>query len=670
MLFFQTVLLAGYLYSHLTTSYLPPRQQSRLHLLLSLTSCLFLPVLANPRWKPTGGEDPTLQVLWLLALTVGAPYFVLSTSNPLLGRWFSRRYTPDETYRLFGLSNFGAFLALFAYPFFVEPTFEIRLQGYLWSGVYLVFILLVSILSYRSAEDPDISQEEDPRDVYAGRSLAAFCVVWAGLSCCTSVLLIALTNYLTQNIAAIPFLWTLPLALFLLSFIVTFSYPILYQRWLFWPAGVASTLYLCLNVSEESHNQGLSTMLPMICGSLFVLCTVCHGELSRSRPGKGQMTLYYLMSSAGGALGGLFVGVFCPLFFSDTWELPIFISATMPFCLVVRIFTTSFGRDRLVPVPGSPQDMELPNIGPQFLMGTAAVCLFGVSAARMYTSLHADQDSVILAVRNFYGPMKVEVVDVSDSDSVRRRLTHGTIQHGSQFLAKDRRRWATSYYAEESGVGLAILKSRQQQEPQKVGVVGLGTGTIASYGRSQDEYVYYELNPLVEKLAREYFSFLGDNPAKMRVALGDARVSLEREEPGNFDVLAVDAFSSDSIPIHLLTSEAMDLYWRHLKRDGILMLHISNRYLDLQPVILSYCQAHGLSSSYLHNKKDSDRAVNSATWIAVSRPENLAMQYFVKEDYPALDPIRPGFHPWTDSYSNLLSVLDNDEIPTWLHWLR
>jgi spermidine synthase len=664
MLFFQCLLLFGYLYSHTVSSRLRPAVQTRLHILVAILSCLSLPIVANDGWKPTGAEEPVSRVLMLLATTIGLPYFVLSTTNPLLSSWVARHYSPAQAYRMFALSNLGALIALFTYPILVEPQLAVLQQAKGWSLLYCLFVGLVSLVSYQSSGHTTQQEVRVPQ-TQTSRALLILCGCWIALSACSSTLLISLTNFLTQNVAAIPFLWIIPLALFLLSYIVTFSYPALYVRWLFWPASALAIGYLSYNLTEDSHNQPLTTMIPMIGMSLFVLCVMCHGELSKSRPHKSHLTLYYLMSSLGGALGGVFVGIISPLVFVDNLELPIALVVTLPVsCFTYWYFCRTQSQE--------PDDSDSPlAIQPMTKMSSWALlaCVAFISTMavwRIQLNRLQDGEEALLSVRNFYGPMRVD--QVGEGASQRRRLTHGTIQHGCQFRSVQLQRTPTTYYSDESGIGLAIVHSRtsSSSDGQKVGIIGLGTGTIAAYGRAQDEYVYYELNPLVEKIAREQFTFLSSNPAKGRVALGDARITLEREPLQAFDILAVDAFSSDSIPVHLLTREAFDLYFRSLKPNGTLLIHISNRYLDLQPVIQSYVDGHKLKSFYVHNSRDKEMAINSATWVAVGNASSAAIRYFEEEKYPGLDAVPSDFKPWTDSYSNLIEVLDQEELPEWL----
>ena len=649
MLFFQVVLLLGYFYAHLSVSHLTPRRQARLHQGVALLSLLSLPIIPGAAWKPAGHEDPTLRVLLVLLVSVGLPYWTLSTTNPLLSAWFSRRYSEAQSYRLFALSNLGALLALLGYPAMMEPNLTLKQQAYGWSAVYVLFVVLVSVVAHQSPtyhrEEPepgpisslDPAKAEPPNWIPLG---------WIGLSACSSVLLIALTNYLTQNVAAIPFLWIAPLALYLLSYILCFSYGFLYQRWLYWPLALWALNYLGQNLSEDSHNQSLSTMIPLISASLFILCMLCHGELARSRPGAARLTQYYLMTSVGGALGGLFVGIISPLLFSDTFELPLALGVAPLLAAAVMSVDCALTATLRKARPA---------------LWLILLTYMGGLSYDIVPKLYEEHRACKVTVRNFYGPMKV--VEVGEGEDQHRRLTHGTIQHGSQFVHPKYRRFPTTYYSYGSGIGKAITQSRVKEESQKIGIVGLGTGTVAAYGRPGDEYIYYELNPLVETLARKDFYFLGDNPAKSEVVLGDARLSLERESPRQYDVLAVDAFSSDSIPIHLLTQEALAIYFRHLKPGGILATHISNRYLDLQPVLRSFADRNGKVTVYVKNDRDYDLSINRATWVLMGSPDNAVIKALREEGYPDTDAVPATFRVWTDDYSNLLSVLDADEWP-------
>lgn len=633
MLFFQVLLLGGYAYAHWLASR-RPRSQLRVHLTLLVLSIFFLPVRPWTILKPAGDADPALSLLLVLTAGVGLPYLVLSASNPLLGSWFASLHPGRDAYRLFALSNLGALLALLTYPTLVEPNLSLRTQSMVWSLTYVAFAFCLDTVAKRAAQADPV---EPPGDAPVSR-LSSPVWLWLGLSACPSVLLLAITHHLTQNVAAIPFLWVVPLALYLLSFILCFEGRALYQRGLFLPPLAVALGLMSRRLNDDASNEQLNQLVWIFNLGLFLACMACHGELAKLKPPASQLTRFYLVTSLGGALGGTVVALLAPALFATPLELPLALLA----CPVLVTAALLYQR-------------AVPN-WLYALFGAGIVALGAV----LFQGEKTSRESSMLMARNFFGPLRVE--EYEEGPDRRRKLVHGTINHGSQFVAPERRRWATSYYAEESGVGQAILRQRKGNEPQKVGVIGLGTGTLAVYGRPQDEYVFYDINPLVEKIARSHFTYLSDCQARSQVVLGDARLSLERQAPQNFDVLAVDAFSSDSIPIHLLTAEAFRVYLGHLKPDGILAVHISNRFLNLEPVVRSHAEALGLQSLYTHNKRDSKKAINGATWALVGEKEQATINEMRhKDEYPELDAPKAGFRPWTDDYSNLFQQLNLED---------
>lgn len=638
VLFFQLLLLLGYLYAHCIVRYLRPRAQSIVHLSLLAASLLALPAIPNPLWKPSGGEDPTLRIFGLLAATVGLPYLLLSTTGPLVQAWFvrDRKKAASSAYRLYSLSNLGSMLALLSYPALVEPYLATRTQGYGWSAAYLGFVLLCGILSWRVSSSSSGKAAVSEAPSAAAAPGAGLILIWIGLAACASTLLLAVTNHLSQNVAAIPFLWVLPLALYLLSFILCFDGEGWYRREWFLRllavvlAGMAYALY------ETSDNIPLIVTLPLFAVGLFVCCMVCHGELARLKPDPRHLTLFYLMVSIGGAIGGVFVGLVAPNVFPGYFELPLGIVACA--LLVLLALRRDLFREASLASPGWALSVAIA-LGLTFYVGYA---------------LKKSEGHNRVAVRNFYGGLKV-----SDSGSGRqaeRTLTHGTINHGEQFLAPDRRRLATTYYGPNTGIGQAI-RALDPDLPHRIGVIGLGTGTLATYGRlgADDRITFYEINPLVIQLARTEFTFLMDSRAKVDIVLGDARLSLEREPARSFDILAVDAFSSDSIPVHLLTIEAFRLYFRHLKPEGVLAVHISNKYLDLNPIVQLAATALGKDTKVIDTDDDDDSGVFGATWVLVSSDPH----FFDKPEWrgAGVTPAMRNVRLWTDDYSNLLRIL-------------
>ena len=630
MLFFQLLLLAGYLYSHAYVRMgIPTRRH--IHIALLAAAAATLPLAASAAWKPSGGEDPTWRILALLVTSVGLPYFMLSTTGPLVQVWYARAFERASPYRLFALSNLGSMIALVSYPLAVEPLLALGAQTAIWSGGFVVFALGCAALAWRSRER-EVELAPQARSDKPGPGLQT---LWAALAACASVLLLAFTSHMTLNVAAIPFLWVLPLALYLLSFVLCFEASGWYRRWLFLPltgAGLAA-----VSVTLTQSNPSIWTLIPLYSATLFAACMVCHGELARSKPDPRHLTGFYLMIALGGALGGVLVGLVAPQVFDDLYELPIGMCALSVLAMVALL------RDRSSLLYGR--------------WGTAARLVFfalivglGVALARTYWDNAADSR---LTSRNFYGVLNVR--DSGEGPEAMRVLAHGTIIHGKQFLEADRRDWPTSYYGMTSGIGLAILDARSRG-PLRVGVVGLGAGTLAAYGRPGDVFRFYDINPKVIELAHSEFSFLKDSPAQVEVALGDARLSLEREPVQNFDILALDAFSSDAIPVHLLTVEAFRAYLRHLKPGGLLAVHISNRYLDLVPVVQQAARHLSLEIRQVENDDDDDAGVYRSDWMLLSASPTAFEGNFLKEGAEKIDS-EPSVRLWTDDYSDLYRIL-------------
>jgi spermidine synthase len=645
LLFFQTVLLLGYLYAHALFRYLKPRAQMFTHLGLLAVSLLALPILPNASWKPLGGEDPLFRILALLAATVGLPYFLLSTTGPLVQAWYARRFHGSMPYRLYALSNIGSMFALLSYPVLFEPVFGTRAQATNWSIGYGVFALLCGLTAFLSgnAAAEDVRSTENAAEPAPGRRQYFF---WLALPACASTLLLAITNHLSQNVAAIPFLWVLPLSIYLLTFILCFDGRGWYRRnpYLQLLAVFLGAMAYGMSSDLESVKfgkftvSGIEATVVLFAFGLFVCCMVCHGELVRLKPHPRYLTSFYLMISAGGALGGIVVALVAPYVFRGFYELPVGMAACA--AVVVAVLRT---------------DPELTWLRKwwqpaSLLIVALALALTGYLGYKIRES----DRGVRLMVRNFYGGMKVTDSGPWTQLTATRTLTHGTINHGEEYLNPSKRDTPITYYAPYSGVGIAITE-KQKLGPVRIGVIGLGTGTVAGYGREGDYVRYYEINPLVIRVNDSQFYFLKDCKCKHDIALGDARLSLEREPVQNFDVLAVDAFSSDAIPVHLLTREAMELYFHHLKPDGILVVHISNRYLDLEPVIAGEAKALGKAARIVDTDDDESNDYFGATWVMVTAPspgfnqiETLGSNALSTKKTVRL---------WTDDYSNLFQIL-------------
>jgi hypothetical protein len=637
LLFFQLALLAGYSYAHALIRYCKPRAQMLIHSGLLVLSLLALPIYPGAQWKPAPLSDPTWGIVSLLAAKIGIPYFLLSTTGPLMQAWYARSFQGAMPYRLYALSNAGSMFALLSYPFLFEPVFTTHRQAAMWTIAYCVFIAVCAATAIRTGRAAVFQLDteaagDDPKPT------AAHYWMWLALPAVASMLLLAITNHLSQNVAAIPFLWVLPLSIYLLTFILCFD-----GGW-YWRYPYLRLLAVALGCMAYSigadmlGNIQIWVLVPLFSMGLFVACMVCHGELTRMKPHPRYLTHFYLMISAGGALGGLLVGLAAPRLLKSFYELPLGMVACAVLVLIV-----------LKQDPEADWFQRWTQPAPLVAMAiTAGLSVF------IGLQIYHSAEGARLIVRNFYGGLKVKDSGPATDPTATRSLTHGTINHGEQFLFPEKRDLPTTYYGKATGIGIAIL-DKQKTGAIRVGVIGLGTGTIASYGRWGDYYRYYEINPLVPWIAHTQFTFINDCRAKLDIAMGDARLSLERESPENFDVLAVDAFSSDSIPVHLLTTEAMQLYFHHLKPDGILAVHISNRYLDLAPVLLGESKALGKTARLVDNEDDDALDVFGATWVLLVAPPNQFDADVTKASEPLAS--KRTVRLWTDDYSNLFRIV-------------
>jgi SAM-dependent methyltransferase len=640
LLFFQGMLLAGYLYAHACVTFLAPAWQRRVHIVLLLAGVAALPITPGPASPVLAQDDPSSAILVTLAASVGLPYFLLAATSPLLQAWITQLRPGAVPYRLFALSNFASLLALFTYPVAVEPFVPLRLQSWAWSAAFVTFALLCGTLAWRGVGG---SASHLGRDRPASPAPAvATCVSWVLLAACPSILLLAITNHLTQNIAPIPFLWIVPLVLYLLSFILCFERRSLYRRALFLPLAAVALVGMDVLLADVRAGPDLTVRLlaPLFALGLFVCCMACHGELARSKPAPDRLTAFYLAVSAGGVLGGMLVAVVAPRVFDDFHELPL------AFVLTAACLGWAIWRDRAAAATG----------GARLALGFAVAIVPMFLALRVGERLAEKADPTEVAARNFYGTLRV--IEMGEGAFAYRSLFDGRVEHGGQFASAGLRRWPTAYYAPQSGVGRALLAGQMnpaQKVAQKVGVIGLGTGTLAAYSRPGDTYVFYEINPLVASIALSKFSYLADAMGTTTLVMGDARVSLEQQAAQGFDLLVVDAFSGDSVPIHLLTAEAFSIYFRHLKPSGVLAVHTTSGYLELNPVVKTAASHFGKESVLVKNGR-AQRQAAAASWILVAAPGNDLLRKLREDadpDYPRLPPVRL----WTDDYSSVLTVV-------------
>jgi SAM-dependent methyltransferase len=643
LLFFQVFLLAGYAYAHAATRFFSARTQVAVHMALLAAALFFMPIVPGPQWQPAVDANPTWRILLLLTVCIGLPYFMLSSTGPLLQAWFSRVQPGKTPYRLYALSNAGSLLALASYPFVFEPAFTRRTQAGIWCWCFGFFALLCGTCGFRLLRTRQNLSEISsfhPAEASAAppptRQAKAW---WFALPACGSVLLLATTNKLCLDMPSIPFLWVLPLSLYLLTFIICFDRPAWYVRRIFIPLLIPLFCLLSYALFKGYAASFLGQVL-IYGGNLFVGCMVCHGETSRLKPAPQFLTTFYLLLAAGGAAGGLFVGIVSPMIFHSYAEL------NWGFWALAVLIMGICVREKII--------LRLPkHRWPAWPAALASVLILGVTL--LYQSRRAAQDA-ISTTRNFYGVLRV-VEGNPGSPYDAFKLVHGGITHGLQFVDPSRSTLATTYYNEPSGVGVVL--ENFPRENRRVGLVGLGTGTLALYGRHGDTFRFYEINPEVRRLAESGFTFLKNSAAKVEVVPGDARLSLERENPEQFDVLVLDAFSSDAIPVHLLTREAFEIYFRHLKPDGVIAVHISNRHLNLLPVTIGVAK---FFRTYIRSinwdEPNHPWWFSSSRWVILSRnvpfmfSQPMATHASIMPDEDAKRAVL-----WTDDFASVLPLV-------------
>jgi hypothetical protein len=632
LVFFQLALLLGYLCAHLFATKLRPPKQSLAYLMLVCAALAQLGVTLGQNLRASPAH-PIFSVFWLLSALIGLPFLALSAASPLLQAWYGYATITSELvspYRLYAISNFGSLLALVAYPTLIEPRFTLRGQIVAWSLGFAVFTILCGVIHWRGCSlfrfTPNQKTTMDPESPPGVTDR----VLWMLLAACGSLLLCAVTNYLSQNVAAVPLLWIMPLSVYLLSFVMAFNGRILWPRWpilCLLAVALGSVGYVLHRYNDIDLRLAV---IPIYCAVLFIACLFCHSEVYRLRPGTRYLTSFYLSVSAGGAVGAFFVGVLAPVVFSANYELfwgLIFVSA-----LAAAV---------------------------SWKQGFAWFLFYGAGTLAMVALLifqvQSYERDTIARMRSFYGPLRVTETPLSFGQGTIRTLYNGTIEHGIQLYGSGLRLVPNTYYADSSGVGLA-LNFCCSGRPRRVGVIGLGAGTLATYGRKGDVFRFYEINPLVERIALNLFTYLSESDASIQIVLGDARVSLAAESSQQFDVLAVDAFSGDAIPVHLLTAQAFALYRRHLKPAGILAIHVTNQYLDLAPVVQQQADHAGLQAVLIISSSDLAQAIDRADWVLVSgNADFLSLPELAaaKEDISG----PKGLRLWNDDYNSLLPVV-------------
>ena len=727
MLFFQVLLLGGYAYGHVC-SRLSPQTQRKLHcavLLASLVVCGLLafvwqsPITPGTSWKPSSADDPVWRIVVVLGVSVGLPFLILSSTGPLLQAWLGRTHAGNSVYRLYALSNLGSLLALLSYPFLIEPWLSLKTQARLWSWGYVFFALGCGYcaLQVREFSGQRVAPLQDgvgssDRSTRAetpapGKSLYA---IWLSLAACASVMFLATTNQVCQDIAVIPLLWVLPLSVYLLSFVICFEKGSWYSRRWFHPAfGLA--VFLACFVLFDGATGSIVAQVGIYSFVLFICCMVCHGELVRTRPSSRYLTSFYLAVASGGAVGGVFVALLAPHLFGGFWEYQIGLWGTALCVLLILmrdkeswLYRSRFDAPILVVgvasmLPGLISLTMRNKHAAYDSLGTVAVLFVvflltarkktGLNPARaqaapfccgvallilgavLFASAGRQVQNSIALARSFYGVLALRLQNAADPNWEAYVLRNGRIGHGFQFRDQAKSNLPTAYYGLTSGVGVAILNhprrfsSAGRPSDLRIGVVGLGIGTLAAYGRAGDYLRFYEINPDVIRLAKDpaYFTYLKECTAKVDLIPGDARLSLQNEleqkSAQQFDVLVIDAFTGDSIPIHLLTAEAFEIYLQHLRNpDGVIAIHITNRYLDLRPVISSAAEHFGLKSAWVGSSGDG-RITMANDWMLTSKDSALLSSPVLLKASRTKNPHLPAFRMWTDDYSNLFQVLND-----------
>ena len=644
MMFFQALLLAGYGYAHLLIVHLKPLAQWTVHLLVMLIGILFSSLLPDPGYQPTGAEPPALHLLTILAVHVGAPFFALSSTAPLVQAWFLGRFPKRSPYPLYAVSNVGSLFGVLSYPFLFEPLLPLSTQERLWQAGYVVYFGLFAIcggLYWRFAKQralPEDQEEAPPLDTDDSDSPRHPYGLWLALSACGSALLLSTTDQISQDVAASPLFWVVPLCLFLITFILCFADESLYRRTL-WLSLLPVAILFVGGQLFFGGGWPVWVQLILYASTLFIGCMVCHGELAGLKPAPGQLSRYYFIISLGGVSGGIFVALVAPFIFPDLWEYPLGWLALYSLVLSVRYKEAGFaffkGRARLFWVA----------FGAGWLL--AAVVFIG--------DVLFDHREAYVTTRTFFGRVAVF------RNRQKRCLYHGRIRHGCQWNDPQRALDATTYYGPDTGISVAFGAYRDIEQPPSIrfGVVGLGIGTAAVFADRDDVVRFFELDSEVLRFANDHFSYLAKAPAAIETVIGDGRLSLEAEQnrgEKQYDILALDAFAGDAVPLHLLTREAFELYFSRLKKDGILVANISNHHVRLESLMLGLARALNKEVVLISGQDDWTRMLYGSSWIIMTA--NRRVIRAIREN--GLNKAWPEAHSepllFTDQYSNLLSL--------------
>jgi len=648
MVFFQLVLLGGYAYADALVRKCAPRVQAAIHTVLLAASLAFLPILASESWKPAPDTEPTARILLLLVMTIGLPYFLLSTTGPLVQAWFARRFPGAIVYRLFALSNLASLAALIAYPPLIEPTTSLQTQSWAWSAVYVLFAALCAASAWKAAQATNslpVSVETNAEKPTEAPKLSDY-LLWLALSALGSLMLLAVTSHITQNVASVPFVWIVPLVLYLLSFILVFDVggARANSGWYARAWGLPALFALMAGMSwllyENLGVMSIRYVIALYSAGLFATCMFCHGELAAMRPAPRYLTRFYLMISIGGAAGGLFVGLIAPRIFNTFVELPVALVACGALAVLLTWRSARAG-------PGASLKERI-----QFVAPMVALAVTAFVAWNGYRYVDYVHTNAIVMTRNFYGTLRVKEYDRSGDERITRALVHGVINHGWQYVDPKLRTQPISYFGPGSGIARAL--DFYDQGPRRVGVIGLGVGVFMAWGRPGDSFRIYELDPDVVHIAREQFWYLADSKAKIEVVTGDGRLNMERDPPQSFHLISVDAFSSGSIPIHLLTREALQAYKRHLAPGGVVVYNVTNRFVNLAPLLKLVAEAEGMKALLINDDPSDEKYSGTAYVLVTDNAQLIADKRFADAD--DIVPIA-GLTAWTDGFNNLFKVV-------------
>ena len=670
MMFFQVTLLAGYGYAHLlTTRIARPGHQMLIHAAVVAGGLFFLPLAIAHNAVPPAGLSPVPWLIGLLAVSLGWPFFALSASAPLLQSWFGRsgHRLAHDPYFLYAASNSGSLLALLAFPVLLEPELTLAGQSHAWMFGYAALLALLTpaaVSLWQAGKSVVQPAAISPRTIAWRQRL-----LWIALAFVPSGLLLGVTTYITTDIAAAPLFWVVPLALYLLSFIIAFGRHGLKLDWMvkaqtFAILAVATLVVLAL-IFERGGPASLTIAVHLL--AFFLTALVCHSELARQRPGVEGLTTFYFCMSIGGAAGGIFNALIAPLIFTSDYEYYLALVAACLFGRAPGKFTT---RDAILPLllglavaaVAYVDNNTLSLLGRVLFLVPCALVLYsfaarpyrfalGVGAFIISAMLVGGSADVLHTERSFFGINKVKRIE----QGRKTTLIHGTTMHGTEFVDAKLRREPLAYYARSGPVGQALALAGPRPE---VAVIGLGTGALACYRRAGERWTFFEIDAAVERIARRYFHYLGDCGAGTRILLGDGRLSLQAMPDRHFDLLMVDAFSSDSVPMHLLTREAMALYLRKLKPGGFILFNVSNEYLDLAPVLTGVIGSTGASGRhelFQPTAAQHEAGATASEWIAIAaRPGDLAFLDAEKRFQP-LGAAQDA--PWTDDFSNIFRAI-------------